>query len=111
MHVFCVLEVQESKSSLLSLPSSNFFSIGNNVRTLLERSDGLYCFRLHNARVYYVKEEIMKFAATIPAEKLVCLGVCFGKITKGGKFMLHITALGFLHPYCQVVYILFYVAS
>lgn len=46
----------------------------------------------------------MKFAVSIPAEKLVCLGVCFGKITKGGKFMLHITALEFLHPYCQVVY-------
>ncbi|KAK4308917.1 hypothetical protein Pmani_019412 [Petrolisthes manimaculis] len=75
--------------------------IGQNVRTLLERSDGLYCLRLHNNRVYYVKEEIMKFAVSLPRENLVSLGVCFGKITKGGKFMLRITALDFLHPYCQ----------
>ncbi|KAK8376031.1 hypothetical protein O3P69_008621 [Scylla paramamosain] len=75
--------------------------IGSNVRALLERSDGLYCFRLHNGRIYYVKEDIMKFAATLPRDNIVSLGVCFGKITKGGKFLLHITALDFLHPYCQ----------
>lgn len=79
-----------------------FHSIGSNVRALLERSDGLYCFRLHNGRIYYVKEDLMKFAATLPRDNIVSLGVCFGKITKGGKFLLHITALDFLHPYCQV---------
>lgn len=75
--------------------------IGGNIRALLERPDGLYCFRLQKSRVYYVKENIMKFAASLPRDSIISLGVCFGRITKGGKFLLHITALEFLHPYCM----------
>ncbi|XP_037796822.1 60S ribosome subunit biogenesis protein NIP7 homolog [Penaeus monodon] len=75
--------------------------IGSNIKSLLDRSDGLYCFRLHKGRVYYVKEDIMKVAALLPRENLVSMGVCFGKITKGKKFLLNITALEFLSPYCQ----------
>jgi len=34
--------------------------IGENIRQLIDRSDGSYCFRLHRERVYYVSETIMK---------------------------------------------------
>ena len=34
--------------------------IGENVKHLIDRSDGTYCFRLHRERVYYVSEKIMK---------------------------------------------------
>ncbi len=30
-------------------------SIGENVRLLVDRPDGNYCFRLHKDRVYYVR--------------------------------------------------------
>ncbi|XP_064092241.1 60S ribosome subunit biogenesis protein NIP7 homolog [Macrobrachium nipponense] len=75
--------------------------IGSNVKALLERSDGIYCFRLNKGKVYYVNENLMKLAATMPRDCIVALGVCFGKITKGGKFLLLITALDYLHMYCQ----------
>ncbi|XP_071514798.1 60S ribosome subunit biogenesis protein NIP7 homolog isoform X2 [Panulirus ornatus] len=42
--------------------------IGGNIRVLLERPDGLYCFRLQRDRIYYVKESIMKFAANLPRD-------------------------------------------
>ena len=34
--------------------------IGDNIKLLIDRSDGAYCFRLHRDRVYYVSEKIMK---------------------------------------------------
>jgi len=34
--------------------------IGENIKLLLERADGAYCFRLHRDRVYYVSDKIMK---------------------------------------------------
>ena len=33
--------------------------IGENIKHLIDRSDGMYCFRLHRERVYYVSEKIM----------------------------------------------------
>lgn len=30
-------------------------SIGENVKLLVDRPDGSYCFRLHKDRVYYVR--------------------------------------------------------
>ena len=39
--------------------------IGENVKCLIDRPDGLYCFRLHKDRIYYVKEDIMKKATNI----------------------------------------------
>eukprot|EP00088_Acartia_fossae_P029591 TRINITY_DN3045_c0_g1_i11.p1 TRINITY_DN3045_c0_g1~~TRINITY_DN3045_c0_g1_i11.p1 ORF type:complete len:181 (-),score=27.75 TRINITY_DN3045_c0_g1_i11:90-632(-) len=75
--------------------------IGDNVKLLIDRSDGVYCFRLHNDRIYYVSEKIMKLAAHISRDHLISMGTCFGKFTKTKKFRLHITALDFLAPYCQ----------
>ena len=34
--------------------------IGENIKLLLDREDGTFCFRLHKDRVYYVSEKIMK---------------------------------------------------
>ena len=34
--------------------------IGENIKMLIDREDGKYCFRLHRDRVYYVSEKIMK---------------------------------------------------
>ena len=34
--------------------------IGDNIKLLIDREDGTYCFRLHKDRVYYVSEKIMK---------------------------------------------------
>jgi hypothetical protein len=34
--------------------------IGDNIKCLIEREDGFYCFRLHRERVFYVSEKIMK---------------------------------------------------
>ena len=39
--------------------------IGENIKLLIDREDGTYCFRLHKDRVYYVSEKIMKQVGTI----------------------------------------------
>ncbi|XP_037090464.1 60S ribosome subunit biogenesis protein NIP7 homolog [Pollicipes pollicipes] len=75
--------------------------IGENIRLLLERPDGLYCFRLHKDRVYYMSETLMRHALSFPRHALISIGTCFGKFTKSGKFHLHVTALEFLAPYAQ----------
>ncbi|KAK7826836.1 hypothetical protein U0070_026432 [Myodes glareolus] len=75
--------------------------IRENLQLLVDRPDGTYCFRLHNDRVYYVSEMILKLAANISGEKLVSLGTCFGKFTKTHKFRLHVTALDYLAPYAK----------
>jgi 60S ribosome subunit biogenesis protein NIP7 len=75
--------------------------IGENVRQLLDRSDGLYCFRLHRDRVYYCKEDIMKKAAHFPRKQLISFGTCFGRFSKTQKFRLNVTALDYLAPYAK----------
>ena len=32
-----------------------YCSIGDNIKLLLDRPDGTYCFRLHKDRVFYVR--------------------------------------------------------
>ncbi|XP_041377938.1 60S ribosome subunit biogenesis protein NIP7 homolog [Gigantopelta aegis] len=75
--------------------------IGENIKLLLERPDGTYCFRLHRERIFYVREELMKRAGNVSRENLISMGTCFGKFTKTGKFRLHITALDYLAPYAK----------
>jgi len=45
------------------------------------------------AQVYYVKLSIANLATSISRDALLSLGTCIGKLTKTGKFRLHITAL------------------
>lgn len=80
----------------------NIFSIGANVKLLIDRADGTYCFRENKNRVYYVSEKILLLSTNVPPDKLVTVGTCFGKFTKTGKIILHITALTYLAPYAQV---------
>ncbi|XP_034949463.1 60S ribosome subunit biogenesis protein NIP7 homolog [Chelonus insularis] len=75
--------------------------IGDNVKLLVNRPDGIYCFREKKDRVYYVSEKVLSLASTVAPENLVSFGTCFGKFTKSGKFRLHITALHYLAPYAQ----------
>ncbi|CAL4158070.1 unnamed protein product, partial [Meganyctiphanes norvegica] len=84
---------------IASLFTSPRLCIGDHVKSLIDRSDGTYCFRLNRDRVFYVSEKLMKLAATIPRQNLVSLGTCFGKMTKTKKFRLHVTALDYLAPY------------
>lgn len=79
-----------------------FSSIGPNIKLLIERPDGLYCFREQKDRVYYISDKNLKLAYTIPPDSLISVGTCFGKFTKSNKFRLHITALNYLAPYAQV---------
>ncbi|XP_023238724.1 60S ribosome subunit biogenesis protein NIP7 homolog [Centruroides sculpturatus] len=75
--------------------------IGENIKLLVDRPDGIYCFRYHKDRVYYTSEQILKLAYNISRENLISFGTCFGKFTKTRKFHLHITALDYLAPYAK----------
>lgn len=75
--------------------------IGENIKQLIDRPDGTYCFRLHKDRVFYISEELMKRAANVARPNLVSFGTCFGKFTKTGKFKLQITALEYLAPFAK----------
>jgi 60S ribosome subunit biogenesis protein NIP7 len=39
--------------------------IGKDIKSLIDRPDGLHCFRLHKNRVYYVSEKLMKKATNV----------------------------------------------
>merc|ERR1712135_20356 len=75
--------------------------IGENVKLLIDRPDGNYCFRLAKDRIFYVREDVMKLASSIDRKLLLSFGTCFGKMTKTGKFRLHVTATDFLAPYAK----------
>ncbi|KAF5298265.1 hypothetical protein FQR65_LT09776 [Abscondita terminalis] len=91
--------LSEERTKVLFQKLSQY--IGSNVKHLIERPDGLYCFREQKDRVYYVAEKVLKFGESIPPDQLVSVGTCFGKFTKTNKFRLHITALNYLAPYAQ----------
>ncbi|XP_022919822.1 60S ribosome subunit biogenesis protein NIP7 homolog [Onthophagus taurus] len=91
--------LSEERTKILFEKLANY--IGNNVKLLIERPDGLYCFREQKDRVYYLSEKILKLAETFPPGQLISAGTCFGKFTKSNKFRMHITALNYLAPYAQ----------
>jgi 60S ribosome subunit biogenesis protein NIP7 len=39
--------------------------IGKDIKSLIDRPDGLYCFRLQKNRVFYVSEKIMRKATNV----------------------------------------------
>lgn len=113
--MYCQYTVSYLQVSSLIYP----FSIGSNIKHLIDRPDETYCFRLQKDRVYYVRyelgrlgnsmgyshgysESMMRMATNIGRDHLGSLGVCFGKFTKTGKFTLHITALDHLAQYAKV---------
>ena len=56
-------------------------------------------FRLNKNRVFYVKEEILRRAASVSKRKLVSLGTMIGRFTKTERFMLTIQSLDLLAKY------------
>lgn len=80
----------------------HFSSIGDNIKALLDRPDGIYCFRLNKDRIFYASERMIKLAATVGRDELISFGTCIGKLTKSKKFRLNVTALEFLAPYAKV---------
>ncbi|KAG7290999.1 hypothetical protein NEMBOFW57_001006 [Staphylotrichum longicolle] len=81
---------EEMKTVLDKL--ANYMSDLKSLIAPLEDGDR-YVFRLNHARVYYVKLSIANLATSISRDALLSLGTCIGKMTKSGKFRLHITAL------------------
>lgn len=77
------------------------YSIGANVKHLIDRPDGTYCFREQNNKVYYVSDKILKLAENVGRDKLINVGCCMGKFSKSNQFKFYITALTYLAPYAQ----------
>ncbi|EAN31782.1 60S ribosome subunit biogenesis protein NIP7-like protein [Theileria parva strain Muguga] len=76
--------------------------IGDKVLQMVENNQfGQHYFRLHNERVYYISENILKYVGSISSKKLISAGVCLGKFTKSKQFRLHITALEYLSYYSK----------
>lgn len=75
--------------------------IGGNVKSLIDRPDELYCFRLQKNKVYYVSEQLVRRATSVARDHLVSLGTCIGKFTKSGHFRLTITAMEILAAYAK----------
>ena len=63
------------------------------------RSEERYVFRMNKNRVFYVKEDILRRAATVSKKKLVSLGTMIGRFTKTERFMLTIQSLDVLAKY------------
>ncbi|KAG7194088.1 ribosome biosynthesis protein nip7 [Scheffersomyces spartinae] len=75
--------------------------IGRNITFLIDNPTNPHVFRLQKDRVYYVSEQIARFATSVARQNLMSIGTCFGKFTKTGKFRLHITALPYLAQYAK----------
>lgn len=75
--------------------------MGSNLKLLIDRADGEFCFRLHRDRVYYIREDVMLRSTNVGRDNLLAVGTCLGKFTGGGKFRLHITALDLLAQYAK----------
>ncbi|KAK2948166.1 putative 60S ribosome subunit biogenesis protein NIP7 like protein [Blattamonas nauphoetae] len=73
--------------------------IGRNLKYMIDREDEKYCFRLHNDRVYYVSERLVKAAGCFGRKEILSIGQCLGKFSKSGKFRLQITALEYIARY------------
>jgi 60S ribosome subunit biogenesis protein NIP7 len=75
--------------------------IGGKLKLMIERDDKNFVFRLHRNRVFYVDEELAKYAQHFEKKKLLSLGTCIGKFTKTGKFRIHITSLDYLSKFAK----------
>jgi len=75
--------------------------IGQNLRQMVDRPDGVYLFRLHKERIFYMSEKTLKFAGHIPKKQLLSAGCCLGKFTHSRKFRLSVTSLDYLARLAQ----------
>ncbi|KAK4053876.1 ribosome biosynthesis protein nip7 [Microbotryomycetes sp. JL221] len=89
-----VRPLTDSETKSLFSKLANY--IGANLVHLVDNPDDPHVFRLHRSRVYYVREDIIRQAISVPRASLISLGVCLGKFSKTEKFRLHVTALDLL---------------
>lgn len=75
--------------------------VGDNLKAIVDRPDGEYCFRLSKDRVYYARKDVFLRANNVGRKELISFGTCIGKITGSGKFMLQITALDLLAQFAS----------
>lgn len=77
--------------------------IGPNIESLLQgdKTGGNHLFRLHNNKIYYLNELLLKHASNLSSDRIRSVGVCFGKFTKAGRFHLKITSLDFLVQFAE----------
>ncbi|KAM7201005.1 hypothetical protein V8F20_005014 [Naviculisporaceae sp. PSN 640] len=87
------LTEEETKTVFAKL--ANYCSDLKSLIAPLDDGDR-YVLRLNHSRVYYVRLSIANIATSVARDQLLSLGTCLGKITKTGKFRLHITALPIL---------------
>jgi len=63
--------------------------IGKDIKSLIDRPDGQYCFRLHKNRIFYVSESIMKRATNVSSMRWLIGGVgaccCLVRCVRGRK--------------------------
>ncbi|CAA6657174.1 unnamed protein product [Spirodela intermedia] len=90
-----------------------FKFVGPNLKHIVERpalegppeeaggKPGRYCFRLHKNRVYYASESLVRRATNVARDRLVAVGTCIGKFTKGGSFRLTIHGLDLLAAHAR----------
>ncbi|SCZ88864.1 BZ3500_MvSof-1268-A1-R1_Chr2-1g04690 [Microbotryum saponariae] len=96
----CIVRpLTESETKTLFSKLANY--IGSNLVHLVDTPDDPHVFRLHRSRVYYVREEIIRQAISVPRANLISLGICLGKFSKTDKFRLHVTALDLLGRYAK----------
>lgn len=53
-----------------------FKFVGKNIKSLVDRADEPYCFRLQKNRVYYVREALMKRATNVSRHAAGHAAVC-----------------------------------
>ncbi|KAK0718358.1 60S ribosome subunit biogenesis protein NIP7 [Lasiosphaeria miniovina] len=90
----------ESETKIVFDKLANYLSDLKSLIAPLDDGDR-YVFRLNHSRVYYVRLSIANLATSISRDKLLSVGTCLGKLTKSGKFRLHITALPILAEHAR----------
>lgn len=54
-----------------------------NVKLLIDRPDGTYCFREKKDRVYYISERLLALAQTVKPDHLVAAGMFIVRLQLG----------------------------
>ncbi|KAH7125509.1 hypothetical protein B0J11DRAFT_528585 [Dendryphion nanum] len=77
---------------------------GGSIKDLIAGSTNgsdRYVFRIQKDRIYYVRESLANLATSVKRDNLLSLGTCLGKLTKTGKFRLHVTAVSIIAPHAR----------
>lgn len=97
--ISAVRPLTETETKTLFSKLANY--LGSNLVHLVDTPEDPHVFRLHRSRVYYVREQMIRQAVSVPRVNLISLGVCLGKFSKTEKFRLHVTALDLMGRYAK----------